>query len=311
MLWIAAFVLGVMRKKLVVILGPTGVGKTNVAIDVARRLGTEVVSADSRQVYAGIPIITAAPSADELAVVKHHLVGVLPLDAYYSAALFERDALEIVGKLFVRSDYAVVCGGSMMYIDALCYGIDDIPTISDEVRQRVLRLRESVGVEGLWRRLLELDPEYCEVVDRNNVKRLMHAIEICEQSGLTYTSLREGWRKKHRDFDIIKIGLTAPRDVIFDRINRRVDKMLDLGMVDEASSVYGLRHLNSLNTVGFKEMFRYLDGEWDLPTAVARMQKNTRVYAKKQLTWFNRQEDIRWIDVATSQGVADEIMGLI
>lgn len=279
-----------MTKRLIVVTGPTGSGKTDLAISLVRELSTEIISADSRQIYAGIPICTAAPTERQLSAVKHHLVGVLPLDAYYSAAMFEEDALRLLADIWTRSDYAVVCGGSMMYIDALTYGIDDLPTISPEVRAKIAAIYSEQGIERIRELLAEADPEYYEKVDRNNVKRLVHALEIIEQSGRTYSSLRTGARKR-RDFEVQRFHIDWSRDELFSRINRRVDAMIQQGLENEARSVYHLRHLNSLNTVGFKEMFAYFDGIMDRDTAIARMAKNTRVYAKKQLTWMKRRPD--------------------
>lgn len=295
---------------LIVITGPTGVGKSDVAVQVARSLGTEILSADSRQVYAGIPVTTAAPTEIQLRQVPHHFVGCLPLDAYYSASLFEERALAFLPGIFARcGGVAVACGGSMMYVDALCHGLDELPTVSDRVRAEVTRMRDSDGDRALLDMLDRLDPEYGAVVDRNNMKRVMHALEICLESGVTYSSLR-GRPKAARPFRILKYMLTAPRPVLFDRINSRAERMLAAGMEREVRSVAHLRHLNSLNTVGFKEMFRYIDGDWTLDEALARMQKNTRVYAKKQLTWFARDPHIRIIDV-TTQKSAETILGAL
>lgn len=285
---------------LIVITGPTGVGKSNLAIQVAKALSTEILSADSRQVFKGIPITTAAPSEQQLKEAVHHFLGTLSLDSYFSASCFEQEALGLLPEVFERcGGVAVVCGGSMMYIDALCKGLDDIPTISDGVRAEVTKLAISKGPDFLLETLDRLDPEYGRIVDRNNIKRVVHAIEICMESGTTYTSLR-GRKRTERPFRILKFMLTAPREILFNRINTRTLDMLDQGMIDEVRSVSHLRHLNSLNTVGFKEIFRYLDGEWTLETAIARLQKNTRVYAKKQLTWFARDREIDTIDITES-----------
>lgn len=279
-------------KTLVVITGPTGSGKTDLAISLARELGCDIISADSRQIYRDIPIGTAAPGPSELEAARHHLVGFLPLDAYYSAARFEEDALRLVGEQFGRGDYAVVCGGSMMYVDALCEGIDLLPTISDGVRESCRRLLETEGLEAVISRLRQLDPDYCLTGDLRNPRRAVHALEICLEAGVPYSSLRTG-RAKERPFRIVKFYIDYPREELFDRINRRVERMMEAGMLDEARRVYPLRDLNSLNTVGYKELFAYLDGLWDLPTAVARIQKNTRVYAKKQLTWLKKRPEAR------------------
>ena len=298
------------NKTLIVITGPTGIGKSATAIDLAQRLSTEIISADSRQVYKGIPIITAAPTEEERSIVPHHLVDFLELDEYYSASLFEQQALSLLDQIFRRSDYAVVCGGSMMYVDALCNGIDELPTIPDNIRQQLMQEHADNGNDWLLQRLEQLDPVYYNQVDRQNTKRVFHAVEICLASGRPYSSLRTGTRRS-RPFRIIKTALTADRQLIFDRINLRVEKMLEMGMLDEARSVYHLRHLNSLNTVGFKEMFRYIDGEWDLPTAIARMQKNTRVYAKKQMTWYQRDPLIHWIDASAQVTPTEQILALL
>ena len=283
-----------MAKTLIVITGPTGVGKTGKAIELAQSLGTEIVSADSRQLYRDIPIGTAAPTAEELAMVKHHFVGILGLDEYYSAAQFEVDALEVIKRIFAERDYAVMCGGSMLYVDAICRGIDDIPTISDEVRSRVAEMVATLSPEELRETLRSLDPAYHAIVDLNNTKRVAHAIEICLQAGVPYSTLRTG-KAKPRDFEIVKIALNLPREELFDRINRRVDAMVEQGLEEEARRVYPLRHLNSLNTVGFKEMFAYFDGTMERGVAIERIKKNTRVYAKKQLTWFQRDTTVRWL----------------
>lgn len=278
---------------LVVITGPTGVGKTATAIKVAEALSAEIISADSRQLYRDIPIGTAAPTKQQLSVVPHHFVGTLGLDEYYSAAQFESDVMALLPHLFERSSYAVMCGGSMLYIDAVCRGIDEIPTIGDAIRQTVYAEYEQYGLEYMLTRLRELDPQHYEIVDRKNHKRVIHAVEICLQAGRPYSELRTN-RAKSRPFRIVKIGLNLPREQLFDRINKRVLAMIDEGLPNEARRVYHLRHLNSLNTVGFKEMFACFDGEMDFDTAVARVQKNTRVYAKKQLTWYAKDKDMQW-----------------
>ena len=277
-------------KKLIVVTGPTASGKTDLAVRLALEHDTEIISADSRQIYKGIPIVTAVPDLGQRAGVTHHLMEMLPLDAYYSAAMFEEDALRIAREIWRKRDVAVVCGGSMMYVDALVKGIDELPTVPDSIRIPLMEEWKLYGDDWLRDRLKALDPEYYGTVDLANMKRVFHAVEICIAAGATYTSLRTGKRKK-RDFEIEKIVIGLPREELFDRINRRVLAMVELGLEEEARRVYPMRHLNSLNTVGLKEMFAYFDGEMDFDTAVARIQKNTRVYAKKQLTWLKREKE--------------------
>ena len=289
------------RPMLIVITGPTASGKTSLSIDVARRLGCEIISADSRQLFADLTIGTAAPTSDELSAVPHHFVGTLALTDYYSAAQFESDALQLLPDVFSRSDgHAIVCGGSMMYVDALVNGIDNMPTVSPEVRAKVLRLADQLGREGLLALLEIIDPGYYAEVDRQNTKRIIHALEISMQAGVPYSTLRTG-SKAVRPFDIAKFAIDVPRQELFERINRRVDLMISDGLVDEAKSVYNLRHLNSLNTVGYKELFAYFDGTMDFDTAVARIKKNTRVYAKKQMTWWARDKEIIPLDSISSR----------
>lgn len=294
---------------LVVITGPTGIGKSDAAIKVANHFDTEIISADSRQIYRGLEITSAAPDAADRAKAKHHLVGSLDLADYYSASCFEHDALAILDDIFSRKRIAVLCGGSQMYIDALCNGIDEMPDISEDVRKNVAAIYRIEGLEALLEQLRSYDPDYYEIVDRNNVKRVMHALEVCLESGKTYTSFRTG-KRKDRPFDVMKFILTAPREVMFERINTRVQKMADAGMVDEVRSVAHLRHLNSLNTVGVKEILKHLDGEWTLQEALSRLAKNTRVYAKKQLTWLAKDTKAIRIDI-TTENPADTIIHYI
>lgn len=291
------------RPTLVVITGPTGSGKTDTAIVVARALGAEIISADSRQIYRGIPVGTAAPTPRQLEAVPHHMVGILGLEEYYSAARFEEDVVgRLLPELFARSPYVVLCGGSMMYVDAVCNGIDDIPTISQEVREQVAARFACGGLDAVRSDLLMLDPAYYGQVDLRNGRRLIHAVEICLQAGRPYSELRTH-SVKQRPFRIVKTGLALPRAQLFDRINRRVLRMVDDGLVEEARRVYPLRACNSLNTVGYKEMFAWIDGQMDFDTAVARIQKNTRVYAKKQMTWYAKDAAIRWFSPDNVDGI--------
>ncbi len=280
---------------MIVITGPTASGKSALAIEVAKRLGTEIISADSRQIYHGIPIVTAMPSAEELAAVPHHLIDMLPLDAYYSASQFEEDALALARRIMAEKGSVVVCGGSMLYIDALCHGIDELPTVPDDIRIGLMHEVEEKGQEWLTEELRRLDPEYYAQVDLRNGKRVLHAVEIIRAAGHPYSSLRTGHRRS-RDFRVRKYMLNGPREALFGRINSRVEAMFAAGLEEEARRVYPMRGLNSLNTVGLKEMFAYFDGDMTLEQAKARIQKNTRVYAKKQLTWWARDPEITSLD---------------
>ncbi len=278
---------------LVVLVGPTAVGKTGVAIRLARALSCPVLNCDSRQIYRCMDIGTAAPTREEVAQAIHYFVRKLDLGQDYSAARYEQDALALIGQLSRTHHHAVLSGGSMMYVDAVCQGIDDIPTVDAQVRIDLKDRYEREGLEPLLHELQRLDPEYYQVVDRMNHKRVIHALEICHTSGRPYTSFRVRVRKQ-RPFHIIKVGLRRDRAELFERINARVDQMMERGFLDEARALYPLRDLNALNTIGYKEMFRVLSGEWELPMAVERMKKNTRVYAKKQMTWYQRDADITW-----------------
>lgn len=292
-------------KTLVVILGPTGVGKTELSLQVAEHFHSPVINADSRQIYKGLPIGTAAPTKEELARVKHYFVHKLELDEYYSAAEYEKDVLELLEELFEKQDVVVLSGGSMMYVDAVTKGIDDIPTVDDETRQMLKQRFETEGLEPLLAELKLLDPEYYDIVDKKNHKRVVHALEICYMTGKTYTSFRTN-STKQRPFRVVKFGLQRERENLFARINNRVNTMMQDGLMDEVKSVYHLKHLNSLNTVGYKELFKVLDGEWELPMAVERIKKNTRVYAKKQMTWYKHDDDINWLD-ADTMSIADMV----
>jgi len=283
-------------KRLIVITGPTAVGKTNLCMDIAGQLGIPIINSDSRQLFRQLPIGTAQPTKEQRARVRHYFVGTLDIGDYYSASMYEQDVMSLLQQLFAGSDYALLSGGSMMYIDAVCNGIDDIPTIHEETRSL---LRQRLAEEGLPRLAAELkllDPDYYATVDLKNTKRIVHALEVCYQTGRTFTSFRTATRKQ-RPFHIYKIGLRRERADLFERINRRVDQMMADGFLDEARRLLPYRHENALNTVGYKELFQVLDGTWELPFAVERIKKNTRVYAKKQLTWFSRDPEINWIDL--------------
>lgn len=282
-----------MDKKpiLAVVTGPTASGKTELAIRLAEHYGTEIVSADSRQIFRDLPIGTAAPTAEERSRAFHHLVGTHALDAYYSASQFESDALAILPSIWKKSPVAVVCGGSMMYIDALCRGLDDMPTVSDSTRAYVLSMLENHGLEGVLAQLEICDRDYWLQVDRSNTRRVVHAVEISLEAGVPYSSLRTG-RVAERPFRIMKFAIERSRDELFGRINARVNRMIADGLEDEARRAFAQGDFNSLNTVGYKEMAAYFRGEMDFDTAVARIAKNTRVYAKKQLTWMSRDPEI-------------------
>lgn len=283
-------------KTLIVITGPTAVGKTELSLRIAEHFHCPIINADSRQIYKGIEIGTAAPTAEEMKRVHHYFVHTKDLDEYYSAAQFEEDVMSLLEELFKEHDNVVLSGGSMMYIDAVCNGIDDIPTVDDETRSLLKQRFEQEGLDPLLSELKVLDPEYYHIVDKKNHKRVVHALEICYMTGKTFTSFRTKTLKQ-RPFAIRKIGLRRERENLFERINHRVDVMMQQGFMEEALRVYPLRHLNSLNTVGYKELFNVISGEWQLPMAVERIKKNTRVYAKKQMTWYKKDDAVEWIDV--------------
>lgn len=293
---IRIFAFLIMEKTLKVIIGPTGVGKTDYALSMAEQYGCPILNADSRQLYRDIPIGTAAPTAEEQQRVKHYFVGTLGLEDYYSAAQYEQDAMKLLTELFQTHDTLVMSGGSMMYIDAVCKGIDDIPTVDDDTRQLLKSRYEAEGLEPLVAELRLLDPEYYDICDKRNPKRVVHALEICYMTGRTFTSYRVR-KQVNRPFRIEKIGLQRPRPELFDRINRRVDKMVEQGLLEEAQRVLPYRTCNSLNTVGYKELFKYFDGEWDLDFALEKIRRNSRVYAKKQITWFKKDPDVNWVEL--------------
>lgn len=295
---------------LIVIVGPTGVGKTELSLRIAEKYFTEIVSADSRQIYKDIKIGTAAPTDEQLARVKHHLVGQLSLSDYYSAAKYEEEAIYCLNEIFSRKDIAVLTGGSMMYIDAVCNGIDDIPTVDEITRTTLLKRYEDEGLERLCAELRILDPQYYKIVDQKNPKRVIHALEICYMTGKTYTSFRTN-TKKERPFKIVKIGLNRERTELYDRINLRVDEMMKQGLLDEIKSVAEYKMCNSLNTVGYKEIFKYLDGEWSLDFAVEKIKQNSRIYSKKQITWFKRDENIKWFHPNQEKEIIEYISSCI
>ena len=291
-----------MESKLFVLLGPTAVGKTEIALDIAEMLGTPVINADSRQIYKHIPIGTAAPTAEQLRRVRHYFVGTLELDEYFSAARYEEEVMKILNANLAPP--SLLTGGSMLYIDAVCNGIDDIPTVEADTRALMRQRLAEDGLDRLCAELRLLDPEYYAKADLRNTQRIVHALEICYQTGRPYSSFLSR-KAKPRPFRVIKVGLCRPREELFDRINRRTLQMIDLGFVQEARTVYHLRHLNSLNTVGYKEMFRHISGEWTLEQAVEKIQRNTRVYAKKQMTWFRRDPGIHWFHADEREKILD------
>ena len=281
------------NKTLIVITGPTGVGKTEATLRIAEHFNVPVINADSRQIFSEIPIGTAAPTAEQQLRVQHYFVGNHHLEDYYSANLYEQDVLNIINSQ--HTPISLLSGGSMMYIDAVCNGIDDIPTILPEIREEMMRRLETEGLEQMCNLLRELDPEHWKIVDRNNPRRVIHALEICIQTGKTYTSFRSN-TIKDRPFNIIKVGLNRDRDELYNRINQRVLDMIEEGMIEEALQVYPKRTLNSLNTVGYKELFEYLDGLTTLDEAIFKIQSNTRRYARKQLTWYKKDTDFQWFN---------------
>lgn len=285
--------------RLIIVTGPTASGKSALAVEIAARLGCEIISADSRQVFRGLDIATAAPTPEQLSAATHHLVGFLPLDAYYSASQWADDARAILPGAFERGGgNVVVAGGSMMYVDALTEGFDDLPTVSDAVRAEVLRLYEAGGMEAIRAELLTLDPLYAARVDLDNPRRIIHAIEISLMAGRPYSELIGRRKPAERGYDILRLAIDRPRPELFDRIARRTDAMIAAGLVDEVRAVAHLRHLNSLNTVGVKEILAHLDGAMTLAEARDKIARNTRVYAKKQLTWMRRYPDLHLIDPA-------------
>lgn len=284
-----------MNKKdsLIVLIGPTGIGKTELSLQIAERYHTEIISSDSRQLYKELPIGTAAPTPEQQKRVRHHFVGTLNLEDYYSAARFEEEVMSLLPELFTIHSEVVMTGGSMMYVDAVCKGIDELPTVDKATREDVMNKYRNEGLDAIRAELKLLDPEYYKLVDLKNHKRIVHALEICRITGQPYSSLRTQ-QEKERPFRIVRVGLQRERAELFDRINSRVETMIADGWLEEARGIYPYRHLNSLNTVGYKELFQYFGGEMSLPEAIEKIKRNTRVYAKKQMTWFKKDDRIAW-----------------
>jgi tRNA dimethylallyltransferase len=291
-------------KTLIVITGPTAVGKTALTLELAQYFAIPVMNADSRQIFRELKIGTAAPTDEQLRQVKHYFVGTKSIDDYYNASMFEQEVLQLLEES--PSAIHILSGGSMMYIDAVCNGIDDIPTVRDDIREEMKRRYREEGLEALCEDLKRMDPEHFEVVDRQNYRRVIHALEICYQTGRTYTSFRKQ-EKKQRPFHIVKIGLNREREELYQRINSRVDNMMEQGLLKEAERFYNKRMTNALNTVGYKELFDYMDGRWSLEEAVERIKGNTRRYARKQLTWFKRDKDMRWFHPDEKQEILNYI----
>ena len=292
-------------KKLLVILGPTGVGKTNLSIDIGQHYSCPIISSDSRQIYKGMVIGTDAPSSDQLEQVTHYFIGTLSVDEYFSASQFEDEAIQLISELHQKHDCVIMSGGSMMYIDAVCKGIDEVPDIDLVLRKQLMDLYQKEGLDPIRMQLKLLDPLFYDQVDLKNPKRVIHALEVCIMTGKPYSFFRTN-KVKQRPFEIIKIGLTRPREELYARINKRVDEMIERGLIDEARRFYPFKHLNSLNTVGYKELFNYFDGDWTLEFAIAKIKQHSRNYARKQLSWFNRDKDVHWIDLSEENVNAKE-----
>lgn len=293
-----------MSKTLIVLLGPTGVGKTDISITIANHFNTVITSSDSRQVYRELSIGTAVPEKEQLEAVKHYFIHTHSIHDYFSSWEFETQTLELLAQLFQNKDQVLMVGGSMMYIDAVCNGIDDIPTIDPELRKEVFERYEKEGIESIRMQLKQLDPIFYNQVDLKNAKRVIHAVEVCLMAGKPYSELRTNSRKE-RDFRIIKIGLNRDREELYDRINRRVDQMIEQGLVEEAKAVFEYRHYNSLNTVGYKELFDYFEGKISLEEAIELIKRNSRRYAKRQLSWFRRDDAIQWFHPEQEREIID------
>ena len=294
------------KGKLILIVGPTASGKTSIAIKLAKYFDTEIISADSRQFYKEIPIGTAAPTKTEQSEVVHHFVGTLSVSDEYNVYKFEHDVLNLLNTRFVDSQVVIMTGGSGLYIDAVCKGIDILPDIDESLRSEVIKLFENQGIVALQEKLKVLDPVYYNQVDLNNPKRLMRAIEVCLQTDSTYSQLRKNTTHT-RSFDIVKIGISVPRDILVERINNRVDVMVSNGWIDEAKSVFPTKHYNSLNTVGYKELFAFFENLITYDQAIEKIKTNTRRYAKRQMTWFRKDKDIHWFGYDDVNGMGSLI----
>lgn len=298
------------KKNLISVVGPTGIGKTRLAIDLAKHFDTEIISCDSRQFFKEMKIGTASPSEEELAEAPHHFIGNLSVEEYYSIGQYEEDALKKLNELFENHDVVILVGGSMMYEKAVIEGLNDLPEADEENQKKLQEIFENEGIEKLQDMLKELDPEYFTVVDIHNHRRLLRAIDVIWQTGKKYSELI-AVSQDSRDFNTIRIGIEAPREELYDRINRRVDIMMEKGLLEEAQGLEKFRHLTALNTVGYAELFKYFDGEWDLDFAVSEIKKNSRRYAKRQLTWYRKADDIHYLPLGYSQEDFDGLIGYI
>lgn len=287
-------------KKLIVLVGPTGVGKTELSLKIAEHYGCDIISIDSRQLYRGIEIGTAAPSPEQRTRVQHHFVGTLRIDEYFSASDYEDAALKKIEQLHHKQEIVVATGGSMMYVDALCDGVDLMPSIDDALRTSLYERYQKEGLENILSQLRQLDPIHYNKVDQKNYKRVLHALEVCLQTGKPYSSFLTG-KKKERPFEIIKVGIERDRQELYQRINNRVDEMIQAGLMEETKRFHPLKHLNALNTVGYKELFKYLDGEWELDFAVEKIKQNTRTYAKQQMRWFKKDLSTTWFNLSLNR----------
>ncbi|MFL9834448.1 tRNA (adenosine(37)-N6)-dimethylallyltransferase MiaA [Chryseobacterium terrae] len=298
------------KKNLISVVGPTGIGKTRLAIDLAKHFGTEIISCDSRQFFKEMIIGTASPSAEELAEAPHHFIGNLSVEEYYSIGQYEEDALKKLNELFEKYDTVILVGGSMMYEKAVIEGLNDLPEANEDNQKRLQEILDNEGLEKLQEMLKKLDPEYFSVVDFHNHRRLLRAIDVIWQTNKKYSELI-AVSQDSRDFNVIRIGIEAPREELYDRINRRVDIMMEKGLLDEAKNLEKFKHLTALNTVGYSELFKYFDGDWDLEFAISEIKKNSRRYAKRQLTWYRKADDIHYLQLGYSQEDFNGLIGYI